>query len=121
MLTHNFAVYGAKILGELAGSVAYFPFWWYSRGLAALMSRLKRFVINQEKSLAFFVWLKNIHRPMYGQYDWQGRVISFFIRLAQVIIRGLIMVFWLFFALAVCLFWIILPFFIFYEIYFQIT
>lgn len=121
MLTHNSAVYGAKILGGLAGDIVYFPFWWYSRGLIGLVLHLKKFIINRERSLAFFVWLKNIHRPMYGQHDWQGRIISFFIRLAQIIARGLMMIFWLILALAVFLFWIILPFFIFYEIYFQIT
>jgi len=121
MFTNNSAMYGTKILSELVGNIIYFPLWWYSRGLINIMLWLKEFIVNREKSLAFLVWLKNIHRPMYGQHDWQGRIISFLIRLVQIIGRGLIMIFWLIFALAVFLFWIIFPFFVLYEIYTQIT
>ena len=120
MFTHNSAVYGTKILGELVWNIIYFPLWWYSRGLVRLILNLKDFIVNRERSLAFFVWIKNIFRPMYGQHDWQGRIISFFMRLAQIIARGVIMIFWLIFALAGFLFWIILPFIVLYEIYAQI-
>jgi hypothetical protein len=37
---------------------------------------------------------------MFGQYDWQGRVMSFFIRLANIIVR--------FFLLGICLFLLLL-------------
>ena len=121
MLIHNSAVYGTKILAELAGSIIYFPLWWYSRGLVITIRSLKKFIINREKSLALLVWLKNIHRPMYGQYDWQGRVISFVMRLAQIIARGAIMIFWLMFALAIFLLWVMLPFVVLYNIYWQLT
>jgi len=121
MLTRNFIVYAAKALSELAASIVFFPLWWYSRGLVSLVSRLKSFIIDREKSLAFLVWVKNIHRPMYGQYDWQGRIISFFIRLVQALTRGLAMFFWIVFSFAIFLGWLILPFFALYEIYFQIT
>jgi len=65
------------------------------------------------------VWIKNIFTPMYGQTDWQGKLISFFMRLFQIIFRGIVMTFWLFFTFTQIAAWIALPFFISYEIIFQ--
>jgi len=121
MLTNNFAFYSLKILSELANEIIYFPVWWYSRGLINLMAILKKFLINKEKSLALLVWIKNIFRPMYGQYDWVGVLISFFMRIFQIIVRSLMMIFWLIIALLIFCFWLILPFLVIYEIIFQIA
>jgi hypothetical protein len=120
MLTNNFIFYSAKILGKTVWDIFYFPFWWYGQGLLRFFGVVKNFIKDRERSLAFLVWLKNIGVPMYGQYDWQGRIISFFMRLFQVIVRGLMMLFWLVCSLVILLIWIALPFFIFYEIYYQI-
>lgn len=120
MLTNNFIFSGVKILSELIRDILYFPLWWYSAGLARLLLSLKNFLADKEKSLALSVWVKNIFTPMYGQYDWAGMIISFFVRLFQIIIRGLLMLFWLAVALAVFLLWLGLPVAVVYEIYFQI-
>jgi hypothetical protein len=120
MLSQNSTALSTKILAELAGEILYFPFWWYSAGLLKIVKFLNNFIRDREKSLGFLVWAKNIFRPMYGQYDWQGRLISFFIRLIQIIFRGVIMLFWLLVALAIFLFWVILPFLVLYQIYFQL-
>ena len=106
---------------DLLKDIVYFPLWWYSRGLAQLVIKLKDFLLNKEKSLALLVWIKNIHKPMYGQYDWQGMLISFFMRLFQIIARGLFLLFWLVLALVIFLIWLILPIFVVYEIIFQIA
>lgn len=121
MFTHNQAAYSTKILGAVIIDIIYFPFWWYLGGLVKTVIFLKNFLKNREKTLAFFVWVKNLFRPMYGQEDWQGRLISFAIRLIQIIFRGAIMIFWLLFALLGLLFWIIFPFFVLFEIYLQIV
>ncbi|PIX12175.1 hypothetical protein COZ73_00770, partial [Candidatus Falkowbacteria bacterium CG_4_8_14_3_um_filter_36_11] len=75
---------------------------------------------DREKSLALLIWIKNIGRPMYGQYDWQGRIISFFMRLIQIIIRSFFMLFWLALALAILGLWALLPFIVLYNIYWQL-
>ena len=67
------------------------------------------FLRNQEQSLGFFIWLKNIFTPMYGQRDWSGRLISFFIRLVQIIFRGLVLIVWIFLLLALIIIWLIGP------------
>jgi len=120
MISNNFAIYGAKILAELVRDIIYFPLWWYSRGLIQLLKGLKNFLINREKSLALLVWIKNIHRPMYGQYDWHGMLISFFMRLIQIIVRGIAMLIYLIIAMLVFCFWLILPALTIYQIIFQL-
>ncbi|MFH1522648.1 MAG: hypothetical protein ABIE43_02400 [Patescibacteria group bacterium] len=121
MLTNNYTVYSIKIFTELIRDVLYFPFWWYSRGLGKLIISLINFLSNKQKKLALLVWIKNIHRPMYGQYDWPGILISFIVRLFQILMRSLILLFWLIIVLAIFCFWIIFPIFIIYEIFFQLA
>ena len=108
------------ILGVIT-DVLFFPFWWYSFGLLNVIRRLAKFVADREKSLALFVWLKNIFVPMYGQRDWQGFLISFFIRLVQIIFRSIILIFWLIVALAAFWLWVALPLFVAYMIIWQLT
>jgi len=120
MLTNNFAWYSVKILSELVNEIIYFPAWWYSTGLVKLTIILKKFIINKEKSLALMVWVKNIFRPMYGQYDWAGVLISFGMRVFQILVRSIAMIFWLLLALFALCFWLILPLLVIYEIIFQL-
>lgn len=120
MLTNNFVAYSGKIFLEIITDVIYFPVWWYTRGAYLFTKKLLNFLGNKQKSLALWVWIKNLHRPMYGQYDWQGMLISFFMRLAQIIFRSIIMLFWLIIAFVCFCFWLILPLFILYEIIFQL-
>jgi hypothetical protein len=53
---------------------------------------------------------------MFGQYDWQGRIISFFMRVVQIIARSILLCFWIVFSAAVFIVWIIVPLFIFAQI-----
>jgi len=119
MLTNNFTLYSGKILYELLRDILYFPIWWYSQGLVRISLKLKDFLINKQKKLALVVWVKNIFRPMYGQYDWQGMIISFFMRVVQIIFRSIIFFLWITLALLVFCFWLILPVLVVYEILFQ--
>ena len=119
MLTNSFIFYSLQILAELVWNIFYFPIWWYGRGLVNLVIGLINFLADKQKSLALLIWIKNIFRPMYAQYDWSGMLISFFMRLAQIIFRSIIMLFWFMFFLAVIAFWILFPVFVIYEIIFQ--
>lgn len=91
------------------GNILFFPLWWYSLGFIMFASRIIAFWRDEQKSLGFLVWLKNIFVPMYGQHDFAGRIISFFIRLIQIIFRGLILCFWIAIGLALMVVWIALP------------
>jgi hypothetical protein len=121
MLSNNSFAFSGKIIFELLVDIIFFPFWWYSRGLFLIGGKLLSALSDREKSLALFIWIKNIYRPMYGQYDWQGWLISFFMRVVQIIFRSIALLFWLAIYLAVFLFWLILPVLAIMQIMFQIN
>lgn len=87
----------------------YFPIWWYTVGAGRAGLFCWRLLQDGNAVLAPGLWLKNIFVPMFGQSDFQGRVISFFMRLANVIGRSLVLFGWL--VVVVCLFllWMIIP------------
>ena len=98
-----------RILLDVLMDIIYFPVWWYSRGILYWAGRVLEFFKSGNNFLAPGLWLKNIFVPMFGQYDWEGRIISFFMRLFQVIVRGIALFVWLFLCLIIFLAWIILP------------
>ena len=109
MWQHNFLTYSGKIIIQILGEILYFPLWWYSVGFGRLAKNVWRFFLNQEQILGFSVWLKNLFVPMYGQSDWAGRLISFVMRLVQIIFRGAALLAWLIISFLVLLFWLIFP------------
>lgn len=120
IVTNNFDTTLGKILADIFKDIVFFPFWWYSIGLIKTSKRLIDFVADKEKSLALFVWLKNIFTPMYGQSDWQGHLISFFIRLVQIFFRSLILIFWIIIALTAFWLWLVVPVLVIYMIIVQL-
>ena len=70
-----------------------FPFWWYTRGLMRFLQFVWSVFLDYRASLGIGVWVKNIFVPMYGSYDIPGRIISFFMRLAMIVLRGVALVF----------------------------
>lgn len=119
-MTENFLAYSGRIIIQIFGKIIYFPIWWYSVGLGRLLKGVYGSARDQEKSLGLSVWVKNIFVPMYGQYDIAGRLISFFVRLFQIIFRGLAFLIWLIFLLALIIFWLALPLFIILALVFQL-
>ncbi len=91
-----------QVLLEIIFDLFYFPIWWYTFG----MFRAARWSAGVFKEgndlLAPGIWLRNIFVPMFGQYDWQGRIISFFMRMIQIIFRSAALIVWLF--VSTCLF-----------------
>jgi hypothetical protein len=119
MLQNNFTLYSIQILTELLTDIIKFPFWWYTRGFAHWGKTLILFIKERERGIGLLVWIKNIFRPMYAQTDWQGKLISFAVRLVQIVFRGIVMLIWILIAGVLFLAWLILPFFVIYEIIFQ--
>ena len=109
MLNHNFVTYSGKIILQILGEILYFPLWWYTAGFFRLTKGAWRFWLAQENILGFSVWAKNLFIPMYGQRDFAGRLISFVIRLVQIIFRGAVLLLWLAAVLAVLALWLLLP------------
>lgn len=105
---------------DLVGGVIRWPFWWYTNGLLLVGTWGWQTITGYAKMLAVGVWIKNVFVPMFGFYDWQSRLISIFMRLANIIGRS-IAVFLLALLVLVCVvaYVLILPFSIivlFYQI-----
>lgn len=118
---HIYLVLSFKALGNFLIEIFYFPIWWYTIGFFDLLKRQMIFLHNQEKALAFFVWIKNIGKPMYSQHDFWGHVLSFFIRLFQIIVRGAYLVSVLAVVLTIISVWLALPIISIREILFQLA
>lgn len=79
-------------LSETIGSVLRFPMWWYTDGLMKLGKWIVQELEYRWKAYSFTIWIKNLFVPMYGQYDWSGRLVSFIMRVVVLIGRGIALV-----------------------------
>jgi hypothetical protein len=89
--------------------VFYFPIWWYTGGVWRALLFCSDMLKEGNRNFAPGLWLRNIFVPMYGQYDWQGKIISFFMRLAQIVARTLALFVWFAVCLVFFLIWLVLP------------
>jgi len=120
MTNGKLALYGVNITGKMISDIFYFPLWWYAGGFFQLLKYLGANLKEKEKSLALFVWIKNIFVPMYGQRDIVGAMVSLVMRIFQIIFRGILLLFWLFFSIVVAGLWLVIPLYVIYQIIFQI-
>lgn len=109
MKTMKIANSSLALISGIIFSILYFPLWWYGFGFLRFAKRIFSFWHEQALSLAVLVWIKNIFTPMYGQSDFAGRLISFGIRLIQIIIRSIILLLWLIICILIILFWLAFP------------
>lgn len=110
MKSPNLAIVLAKYtFGVMIKNIVYFPVWWYSSGALLVFRGVGRQIITTWESLALGVWLKNIMRPMYGQYDIPSRIISFFMRCIQIFFRSLMMIFLTLIIFSAFIFYLALP------------
>jgi hypothetical protein len=97
------------LLLESILDIFYFPVWWYTKG-ARFAARYAFYLLKSgNANLAPGLWLANLLVPMYGQFDLQGRIISFFMRLVQIIARTFGLLIWLAFCFILFLIWLGLP------------
>ncbi len=82
---------GKYFLIELVGDILYFPLWWYSVGLRQLIMSLAQQARSSERYLALGLLARSLFLPMFSQYDREGRIISFFMRLAILFGRSIYM------------------------------
>lgn len=90
-------------------NLAYFPIWWYSFGFLEVVKYAFNFLVHRESGLGFLIWAANLFTPMYGQTDLAGRLISLLVRSIQIVLRGSIMLVWVFMAIILVLGWLAAP------------
>ncbi len=98
-----------RILFDAFVDIFYFPLWWYTGGVLHASKWCFGFFMEGNQTLAPGLWFKNLLVPMYGQYDWQGRIISFIMRFVQFCFRSLALLFWLLVCLFLFTIWLLLP------------
>lgn len=72
---------------DLFGSFVRFPVWWYTAGFFETARSAKTSLGYSWRSLDISLWIKNFFVPMYGAYDWPGRLISILMRFVVIIGR----------------------------------
>lgn len=116
-MSNNFASDSIKYVAiDLIGDILYWPLWWYSKGLLKTAEFCFGEIRSQQERLGLNVWVKNIFTPMFGQYDIEGRIISFFARLVQVIVRSILLLIWSMLILILFLAYVIMPLIIVYQV-----
>jgi len=104
------------VLIDLIGDVIFWPLWWYSTGLAKVARFCGRSIQNRQHQLGIGLWLKNLTVPMFGQYDFEGRLISFLVRFVVICYRSVLLLFWLIWISFLFLLWVIVPVIIFWQL-----
>lgn len=107
-----------KLILDTFLDLLYFPLWWYTGGALASLKWCWRLVVSGNNHFAPGLWLSNIFVPMYGQHDIEGKIISFFMRLVQVLVRSLALFVWVLVCLILFLIWLSLPILVFYGFWF---
>lgn len=117
-MANNIAYTSIKfVIIDLVGDFLYWPIWWYTKGLLGALKYSFNSIHAMQESLGLRIWIKNIFTPMFGQYDMEGRVISFVVRVIQIIGRTFILFLWSIFSFCLFVAWIILPVLIVYQIW----
>src|SRR3989339_1534721 len=112
----SFFLYAPKIIFDLLFDALYFLPWWYGRGLLRVSARAWFFVRDKERELAIVVWIKNVFKPLYDDYNWQNRLKSVILRIGQIILRAIILLFWTATVLILMLGYAVLPVLAVWEI-----
>ncbi len=104
-----FGIVLQRLALQLILDIALFPVWWYTEGLRRVCIGLWHNLQDTNLRLAPGLWLKNIFTPMYGQRDFQGRIMSFFMRIVNVIGRSVALLFWCIVLLCLLVAWLVVP------------
>ena len=68
------------VLIDFALNVVYFPVWWYTTGLLKVVQLINREAGGLIRSLNLRTLARFLFKPMFGQNDIVGRIISFYVR-----------------------------------------
>lgn len=110
LMTGNILLQTIKTLFlDFVGEILYFPFWWYSRGLKKIFLYFWQSTKKLASNLSLKIMLQNLFRPMFGQYDRAGRVISFFMRLILLVSRLVVFLVLSIVYLSILIIWLVIP------------
>lgn len=94
---------------DLLGGILRWPLWWYTKGLQLRIQWAVNSITNYGRMLALGVWIKNIFVPMFGQRDWQSRLISVFMRIVNIVGRSIALFLWTLIVIVLVGVYLVLP------------
>jgi len=97
------------IFVDTFGSLFWFPAWWYTIGLKKAIQWGMDGLNYRYQQYALKLWVKNFFIPMYGQYDFAGRLVSVFMRAVVIAGRSIALVLEGVVYLIVIIVWVIIP------------
>ena len=107
------------IVLDVVGNLLHFPIWWYSSGMKAAFFLALRQIRSMADYFALPILFKYWFKPMFGQSDVWGRLISFGVRTVQLIVFSIFQGIWSVLILALFLIWPLFPIFATLEFLFQ--
>ena len=105
-----------RIALDFSLHIFYFPIWWYTGGIKHAGSYCVNLLRTGSDYLAPGLWLRNIFVPMFGQSDWQGRIVSILMRVVNIIARGFGLLIWIVIVSVIFALWVIWPIFVVYML-----
>jgi len=110
MKSQNPGILAVKFVAkELVGDVLYWPLWWYSRGLVDFIKKRIKGITEFEENIGLTIWVINWSKPMYGQYDIAGKLISLVIRTLGIFWKGLQLMVYLLVQVILLILWLVVP------------
>ena len=110
-----------KIILEFFWHLIYFPVWWYTEGLKNAALYCLNLLRAGNDLLAPGLWAQNLFVPMFGQNDWQGRIVSVLMRFINVIIRSIGLFICFLAVIFVFLLWLLCPVFVLYMLIMSVS
>lgn len=98
-----------RLVLESILDIIYFPLWWYTSGIAYAVNGAQNSISVANNTLAPFMWLKNLFVPMFGQHDFQGRMVSVIMRFLNFVFRGIGLLIWTIVIFGLLLAWVLVP------------
>ncbi|KKR34491.1 MAG: hypothetical protein UT67_C0014G0003 [Candidatus Magasanikbacteria bacterium GW2011_GWA2_40_10] len=105
-----------RLLLEFVWDIIYFPIWWYTKGAIHALRWCFNLFLHGNENLAPGLWLANLFVPMFGQFDIQGRIVSFLMRFVQIFARTVALAVWFSLCLVLFFCWLALPLLVVYAI-----
>jgi len=94
------------VLGDVLFDVFRFPVWWYTTGTANAARFTWQEFLSILNRLSIPILVRNLGKPMYGDYSKSGRIISFFVRIIVFVFRFFGLMIWTLVLLAGFLAWV---------------
>lgn len=117
MKSQNPALLSVKFVAkDVIGDVLYWPVWWYSRGLVYFIKKRLHSLKSFEEDIGLTVWIVNWGKPMYGQYDLAGKLMSFFFRTLGILWKILQLMFYFVIEVILLILWLFLPILIVWQL-----